>query len=75
MHPSVHAAADPDRPAVIMAGTGAVETYGELEARSNQGAHLFRALGLKAGDVVALMLENHPRYFDIASAAQRSGLI
>ena len=37
MHPCVHAAADPDRPAVIMAGTGAVETYGELEARSNQG--------------------------------------
>ena len=35
MHPFVHAATTPDRPAIIMAGSGATMTYGALEARSN----------------------------------------
>ena len=74
MHPTHHARTHPDKPAFIMAYSGEVVTYGELEARSNQGAHLFRALGLKAGDSIALFLENHPRYYEILWAAQRSGL-
>lgn len=74
MHPTVHAKTHPDRPAFIMASTGETVTYGQLEARSNQGAHLFRSLGLKAGDVIAIFLDNHPRYFEIAWAAQRCGL-
>jgi long-chain acyl-CoA synthetase len=74
MHPYIHAQNHPDKPAYIMAGSGETVTYGQLDARSNQGAQLFRSMGLKAGDVVAIMLENHPRYFEIAWAAQRSGL-
>jgi long-chain acyl-CoA synthetase len=74
MHPSHHARTHPDKPAYIMAGSGEQVTYGELEARSNQGAHLFRSLGLNAGAGVALFLENHPRYYEILWAAQRSGL-
>ena len=38
----------------------AVVTFGELEATSNQGAHLFRSLGLERGDHIAILLENHP---------------
>ena len=45
MHPSAHAKTHPDKPAFIMAYSGETVTYGELEARSNQGAHLFRKLG------------------------------
>ena len=74
MHPSIHAAANPDKPALIMAGSGEVTTYGQMDARSNQGAQLFRSLGLKAGDAVALFIDNHPRYYEILWAAQRSGL-
>ncbi|MFN3511449.1 MAG: acyl-CoA synthetase [Phenylobacterium sp.] len=74
MHPSVHAKEHPDRAAYIMAGTGETVTYKELDERSNQGAQLFRSLGLKAGDVIAILMDNHPRYFEIAWAAQRSGL-
>jgi long-chain acyl-CoA synthetase len=74
MHPSIHARAHPDKPAYIMAYSGETVTYGELEARSNQTAHLFRGLGLKAGDAVAFFLENHPRYYELLWAAQRSGL-
>jgi long-chain acyl-CoA synthetase len=74
MHPATHAKTHPDRPAYIMAGSGETVTYKQLDERSNQGAHLFRSLGLKAGDVIAIFMDNHPRYFEIAWAAQRSGL-
>ena len=74
MHPYIHAQKNPDKPAIIMAAGGEIITYGELDRRSNQGAHLFRSLGLKRGDAIALYLENHPRYFEICWAAQRAGL-
>jgi long-chain acyl-CoA synthetase len=53
---------------------GETVTYGELDARSNQAAHLFRSLGLKRGDAIAILLENHSRYHELAWAADRSGL-
>jgi long-chain acyl-CoA synthetase len=74
MHPAHHARTNPDKPALIMAYSGETVTYGELDARSNQGAHFFRSLGLQAGDAVAFFIENHPRYYELLWAAQRSGL-
>src|SRR5437588_4165372 len=74
MHPSVHAKTHPDKPAYVMAYSGETVTYGELDARSNQGAHLFRKLGLATGDAVAFFIDNHPRYYEVIWAAQRSGL-
>jgi long-chain acyl-CoA synthetase len=74
MHPCIHARTAPDKPACIMAGSNEVVTYRQLDERSNQGAHLFRSLGLRRGDVVALWLENHPRYLEIVWATQRAGL-
>ncbi|HEX7741383.1 MAG TPA: acyl-CoA synthetase [Sphingobium sp.] len=74
MHPSIHARVTPEKPAYRMAQSGEVVTYAELEARSNQGAHLLRSLGLKRGDGIALMLENDARFFEIVWAAQRAGL-
>jgi long-chain acyl-CoA synthetase len=74
MHPSVHAETHPHKPAIVMAGSGATVTFAELDQRSNQGAHLLRSLGLAAGDCLAILMENSPTYFEIAWAAQRSGL-
>src|SRR5579859_6755168 len=74
MHPAHHAKTHPGKAAYVMAYSGETVTYAELDARSNQGAHLFRQLGLRAGDAVALFLDNHPRYYEILWAAQRSGL-
>lgn len=74
MNPARIAAATPDKPAYIMAGSGQIVTYAELEATANQGAHLFRQLGLKRGDHIALLLENHPMFFQLCWAAQRAGL-
>lgn len=74
MHPVVHAAEKPDHPAYIMANSGETVTYGQLEDRSNQVAQLLRAAGLKRGDVIAIFMENNPRYFEICWGAQRAGL-
>ena len=74
MHPTHHARTHPDKPAVIMAGSGDTTTYRQLDERSNQGAHLLRSLGLRAGDGVAYFLDNHPRYYELLWAAQRSGI-
>lgn len=74
MYPGAIAAVTPDKPAVIMAGSGQVITFRELEEQSNRLAHAFRAAGLKPGDHVAFMLANHPLFLAIAWAAHRSGL-
>lgn len=74
MHPVVYAAEVPDKAAIIMARTGETITYRQLEDRSNQGAQLFRKLGLGVGDAIAIFMENNSRYLDICWAAQRAGL-
>jgi long-chain acyl-CoA synthetase len=74
MHPYLHARTTPDKPACIFPGMGETITYRELDERSNQGAHVFRSLRLARGAVVAMCMENHPRYLEISWAAQRSGL-
>jgi acyl-CoA synthetase (AMP-forming)/AMP-acid ligase II len=74
MHPAVIAEQTPDKPAIVMAASGETLTYRELEARSNQGAQLFRKLGLKPGDGIAVFMENHLRYLELCWAAQRAGL-
>ena len=74
MHPGHHALEAPDRPALIVAGTGEVTTFGELDDRSNQLAQLLWEAGLRPGDHLALFCENHPRYFEVYWAALRSGL-
>ncbi len=64
----------PEHPAVIMAGSGAVTTYGQLDERSNRLAHVMRQTGLRTGDHIALMMENSSALLEVAWAAQRSGL-
>jgi long-chain acyl-CoA synthetase len=74
MHPRHWAEVNPDKLAVIAARSGSVTTYRELNERSTQCANLLRRSGLKAGDHVAAILENHPRFLEISWAAQRAGL-
>ena len=74
MYPGTFADTMPDKPAVIMGGTGEVMTYRELDAQANQLAHLFRAAGLEPGDHVAFCLENHPHFLAVAWGAHYAGL-
>ena len=71
---SAFAENQPEKVAYVMAQGQRQVTYGELEAAANQGSQLFRDLGLKRGDHIAILLENHPLFFQIVCAAQRSGL-
>ncbi len=73
-HVSAYAVSAPDRLAVAMADGSATLSYAELNARSNQLAHHLRAMGLREGDHVALVLENRLQFFEVTLAAMRSGL-
>ncbi len=74
MYPGHYAETSPDNAAVIHAGTGESVGYAELDARSNRLAQLLWSEGLRPGDHIAVFLENHLRYFEVAWAALRSGL-
>jgi long-chain acyl-CoA synthetase len=74
MYIGAHALARPDRPAFIMATSGEVVSYGELEARSNRLAHLLRALGLRRLDHIAIFMENQSRFLEGCVAGHRAGL-
>jgi long-chain acyl-CoA synthetase len=74
VHPAIHAAANPSKPAMIMATTGEVITYQQFDEDSNRVAHLLRRTGLQPGDAIAIMMENHPWFFRLCWGAHRAGL-
>jgi long-chain acyl-CoA synthetase len=75
MYPGRWAVDLPDKPAYTMLTSGEIVTYGELDERSNRLANLWRTRGLRRGDHVAIVMENHPRFLEVVWAALRSGLI
>ncbi len=74
MYPGHHARIRPNRPALIMTGSGEVVTYADLEDRSVRLANWLYDAGLRRGDVVALISDNSSHVFDVYWATQRSGL-
>ncbi|WP_428027377.1 acyl-CoA synthetase [Altererythrobacter sp.] len=73
MHPIEHAKSRPDHPAVIMAGSGQVMTYREMDDAANRFGHLLRAHGLEADDAFAVLLENRIEFFTVIWGSQRVG--
>ena len=63
-----------DTAAVVMTGSGAVRTWGELDERSNRLANHWHSIGLRRGDHVALLMENVLEFMEVCWAADRSGL-
>jgi len=74
-HPSITAQTYPHKPAIIMGDSGEMVTYRQLDERSNQGAQLFRSLGIQKGDHIGLMMVNCRQFLEICWAAQRAGII
>jgi len=74
MYPATFAATDPERRAVVMGATGEVVTYRQLDEASIRFARLLRDSGLGYGDHIAVIMENHPRYYELVWAGMRSGL-
>lgn len=73
MHPITHAAARPDHPAIVMAGSGETVSYGEMDAAANRLAQLLRARGLGAGERFGLLMENNALYLQLVWGSQRAG--
>ncbi|MDT3670171.1 MAG: acyl-CoA synthetase [Aromatoleum sp.] len=63
-----------DKVAIRMADSGEQFTYAELDARADRVARWLLSMDLAAGDVVALLLENHPRSFELWWGVRRAGL-
>ncbi len=72
--PGAVAAREPDRAAVVMAGSGETISYAQLENTANRLSQLFRAAGLERGDHVAFCLENRAEFLPIAWGAHYAGL-
>ena len=69
-----HAQHTPNGIAYRMVPSGQTVSWHALELRSRKLAAAMLASGLQVGDGVAVMLENHLRYFEILWAAHRIGL-
>jgi fatty-acyl-CoA synthase len=74
MYPGNHVRTNPDKPAVVMAGSGRALTYRQLDDRSAQFARVLHDAGLRRGDVLAMLSENTLQCFELYWAAIRSGL-
>lgn len=72
-NPITWAAEDPDRPAVIMGGSGEIATYAQLAERASRLVHLLRSYGLETGDTIALLSENSPRFHEVLWAGRLGG--
>ena len=73
-HLAARARRTPDKPAVIMAPSGSVRTYGELDDAAVRLARLLRRRGLRTGDHLAVLVDNEPAFFDAVWAAMYAGL-
>lgn len=74
MYPGTHAQTQPDKPAIIHPASGITLSYRQLNEESNRLAHLLWQQGLRSGDHVALLMENHPAFLVVTWACLRSGL-
>jgi long-chain acyl-CoA synthetase len=75
MYPGAYVESQPDKPAIVMAATGAVTTFAELDAAANRLSRVLRAAGVQPGDHVAFCMENHPRYLEVAWGCHYAGAI
>ena len=75
MYPGAFVDRQPDKPAYVMASTGAVTTYRQLDDAANRLSRLLRASGVQPGDHVAFCLENHPRYLELAWGCHYAGAV
>ncbi len=74
LYPGHWAQRTPDKPAVVLAGSGETVSYAQLDDAARRLANLFRKAGLERGDHVAFCMENRPEYLPIMWGAHYAGL-
>jgi long-chain acyl-CoA synthetase len=75
MYPGAFLETQPDKPALIMAGSGFTQTFAELDAAANRLSRLLRAVGVRPGDHVAICMENHNKFFEIVWGCHYAGAV
>ena len=75
MYPGAFIESQPDKPAVIMAGSGFTQTFAQLDAAANRLSRLLRSVGVGPGDHVAICMENHDRYFEVVWGCHYAGVV
>lgn len=73
-HPYQPRSHRPSAAAFVICSSGETVSFGELESRANQGAHLLRADGVNSGDHIAILMENRREFLEICFAADRAGV-
>ncbi|MBE7193286.1 MAG: AMP-binding protein [Gordonia polyisoprenivorans] len=74
MYPEYWAAQHPDKPAVVIADTGAMTTFEQLDQNSRRFAHLLHDKGIGVGDHVAVLLENRTEFIDVVWGCLLAGV-
>ena len=72
--PTSHAVARPGSAAIVWGETGEATSYEELDERSRRFANALRGRGMRAGDHLAILMENNPAYLEVVWGAHRAGL-
>ena len=75
MYPGAFVETQPDKPALIMGGSGFTQTFAELDAAANRLSHLLRSAGVQPGDHVAICMENHDRYLEVVWGCHYAGAV
>ena len=75
MYPGAFVETQPDKPALIMAGSGFTQTFAQLDAAANRLSRVLRSVGVQPGDHVAICMENHDRYFEVVWGCHYAGAV
>jgi fatty-acyl-CoA synthase len=66
--------ADPSRLAFQMCETGEKVSFGQLDARANQVAHVLRSCGVGPGEHVAVLMTNQRQFLEACFGMDRAGV-
>ncbi|MFM8267036.1 MAG: AMP-binding protein [Ilumatobacteraceae bacterium] len=75
MFPGAFLEVHPDKPAVVMGGSGFTQTFAELDAAANRLSRVLRSTGVEPGDHVAICMENHDRYLEVVWGCHYAGAV
>jgi len=75
VYPGAFVESQPDKPALIMAGSGFTQTFAQLDDAANRLSRLLRSVGVQPGDHVAICMENHDRYFEVVWGCHYAGAV
>ncbi len=73
MYAAEYAKSHPEKPAIVMAASGEVVTFGQYEACANRVAHMLRGAGLQRQPGSSITLSGGILGFGLAAALRRRG--